>query len=72
MHEDVYAYTLAILDTSTRVRYDHGMNYLPEGYASFDTETYGEFNKPLIYTEFDKLINPSGASAANAIVVETM
>jgi hypothetical protein len=70
MHEDVYSYTLAILDCSMRVRYDHGTNYLPEGYASFDTETYGDYNKPLIYTHFDKLINPSGADVKNAIVVE--
>ena len=72
LHEDVYAYTLAILDISTRVRYDHGTNYFPEGYSSFDTATYGDFNKPLIYTHFDKLINPSGADVKSAIVVEAL
>jgi len=29
-------------------------------------------NKPLIYTQFDKLINPSGANLTNAIVVEAI
>jgi hypothetical protein len=72
MSEEVSAYTLAILDVSTRIREDHDTNYFPQGYASFDNTTYGSFNKPLIYTEFDKLINPSGASTANAIVVEAI
>lgn len=72
LHEDVYAYTLAILDSSSRVREDHNTNYFPQGYASFDTATYGDFNKPLIYTQFDKLINPSGANPTNAIVVEAI
>ena len=72
MNENIYAYTLAILDSSTRIREDHHTNYFPQGYTSFEMTTYGEFNKALIYTEFDKLINPSGASTANAIVVEAI
>jgi hypothetical protein len=70
--EEVTAYTLAILDVSTRIRHDHSTNYFPDGYTSFDTTTYGEFNKPLVYTQFDKLINPSGAEPKNAIVVEAI
>lgn len=70
--ENVYAYTLAILDVSMRIREDHHTNYFPEGYSSFDTITYGDFNKPLVYTYFDKLINPSDAALTNAIVVESM
>jgi hypothetical protein len=70
--DNVTAYTLAILDSSTRVREDHNTNYFPQGYASFDTTIYGEFNMPLIYTQFDKLINPSGAEPKNAIVVDAM
>jgi len=72
MSEEVSAYTLAILDVSTRIREDHHTNNFPAGYASFDSTTYGSFNKALIYTEFEKLINPSGADVKNAIVVEAI
>ena len=70
MSEEVSAYTLAILDVSTRIREDHDTNYFPQGYASFDSTTYGSFNKALIYVDGDKMINPSGADVKNAIMVE--
>jgi hypothetical protein len=70
--DNVVAYTLAILDSSTRVRHDHSTNYFPEGYASFDTATYGRFNKALIYVDGDKMINPSGLPLTDAIMVDSM
>jgi len=72
MSEEVSAYTLAILDVSTRIREDHDTNYFPQGYASFDSTTYGSFNKALIYVDGDKMINPSGADVKNAIMVEAL
>jgi hypothetical protein len=72
MSEEVSAYTLAILDVSTRIREDHDTNYFPSGYASFDSTTYGSFNKALIYVDGDKMINPSGADVKNAIMVEAL
>jgi hypothetical protein len=70
--DNVVAYTLAILDSSTRVRHDHSTNYFPEGYASFDAATYSSFNKALIYVDGDKMINPSGLPLTDAIMVDSM
>lgn len=70
--DNVTSYTLAILDTSTRVRTDHSTNYFPKGYASFDTATYGSFNKALIYVDGNKMINPSEVPLTNAILVDSM
>jgi len=70
--EEVTAYTLAIMNTAQRIRYDHGMNDFPPGYRSFETGLYSEHNKPLVYKEGEKLINPSGASLDSAIIVEAI
>ena len=72
MSNEVLAYTLAILDSSLRVRHDHGTNYFPAGYASFDTTLGGEYNKPLIYKNGETFINPSGATLESAIIVEPL
>ena len=72
MSENVSSYTLAILDVSTRVRHEHSTNYFPEGYKSFDTATYGNFNKALIYVDGDKMINPSEVPLTDAIMVDSM
>ena len=70
--EEVTAYTLAIMNTAQRIRYDHGTNEFPPGYRSFETGLYGDYNKPLVYKEGEKLINPSGASLNSAILVEAI
>lgn len=72
MSENVVAYTLAILDSSTLVRHEHNTNYFPQGYESFDTTTYGNFNKAIIYVDGDKMINPSGAPLTNAMLIEPL
>jgi hypothetical protein len=72
MSENVSAYTLAILDVSTRIRHEHSTNYFPEGYKSFDTATYGSFNKALIYVDGNKMINPSEVPLTDAIMVEAL
>jgi len=70
--EEVKAYTLAIMNTAQRIRYDSGTNEFPPGYRSFETGLYGYYNKPLVYKEGEKLINPSGASLNSAILVEAI
>ena len=60
--EGITAYTLAILDTSSRVRHDNGTNEFPHGYVSLDNGVYSSDNKALVYEdEKGNLINPSGA-----------
>ena len=51
LSDDVESYTLAILNTAHRVRENHGVNYFPSGYKSFDTTVYGSFNKALSYCD---------------------
>lgn len=69
--EGISAYTLAILNTSQRVRYDHGINELPSGYASFDTSLYSQYSKSIIYRdEKGELINMGSAYLDNAIVID--
>jgi len=70
--EEVTAYTLAILNTSERIRYDSGTNHFPQGFKSFESGLYGAFNKPLVYKEGEKFINPSGASLDSAIIVQAL
>ena len=60
LSDEVIAYTLAILNTAQRIRYDYGTNDLPPGYASFESGLYGEFTKPLVYTDGKEIINPNG------------
>lgn len=72
LSEDITAYTLAVLNTAERVRYDHGTNELPRGYASFDTSLYGEYNKAIIYRdEKGALINMGSAELDNAIIIDS-
>jgi len=61
--EGITAYTLAILDTSSRVRHDNGTNEFPPGYRTMgDPYVYSSDNKALVYQdERGNLINPSGA-----------
>jgi hypothetical protein len=61
--EGITAYTLAILDTSLRVRHDNGTNEFPPGYRTIgDPYVYSSDNKALVYEdEKGNLINPSGA-----------
>ena len=71
LSEGISAYTLAILNTSQRVRYDHNTNDFPPGYASFDTTLYSEYNKSIIYRdEKGELINMGSAYLDNAIVID--
>ena len=71
LSEGISAYTLAILNTAQRVRYDHNMNMFPPGYASFDTFLYTEFGKSIIYRdEKGELINMGSAYLDNAIIVD--
>ena len=70
--EEVTAYTLAIMNTAQRIRYDHGMNDFPPGYRSFESGLYGEYNRSLVYKEGEKFINPSGASLDSALIVEAL
>ena len=70
--EEVTSYTLAIMNTAQRIRYDHGTNDFPPGYNSFESGLYGEYNKPLVYKEGEKIINPSGAPLNSALIVEAL
>lgn len=70
--EEVTAYTFAILNTSQRIRYDHGTNHFPAGYMSFESGLYGEYNKPLVYKDGEKMINPSKAPLDTALIVEAL
>ena len=70
--EEVTSYTLAIMNTAQRIRYDHGTNDFPPGYNSFESGLYGEYNKPLVYKEGEKIINPSGASLNSALIVDAL
>ena len=70
---EVRYYTLAILNVSQWVRYHKNTNYFPPGYESFDTTTYGSFNKALVYIdENGKHINSSEADLKDAIIVPTI
>jgi hypothetical protein len=52
MSMNISAYTLAIMDTSLRVRYDHGINEFPSSmYESFDYNVYGSFNNAIVYQD---------------------
>ena len=71
LSEGISAYTLAVLNTSERVRYDHNTNYFPAGYASFEKNLYGEYNKAIIYRdEKGEFINMGSAYLDNAIIVD--
>ena len=71
MSEGITAYTLAILNTSQRIRYDHNTNDFPAGYKSFDTSLYSVFNKSIIYRdEKAELINMGSAYLDNAIIID--
>jgi hypothetical protein len=49
---NISSYTLAIMDTSLRVRYDHGINEFPSSmYESFDYNVYGSFNNAIVYQD---------------------
>jgi len=74
LSEGITAYTLAILNTPQRVRYDHGTNYFPSGYTSFEQQMdYSKFNKSIIYSdEKGELINMGSAYLDNAIVIDTI
>ena len=70
---EVRYYTLAILNVSQWVRYDKNINYFPPGYASFDTTTYGSFNKALVYIdENGNHINSSETDLKDIVVVPTI
>jgi hypothetical protein len=64
------SYTLAILNTSEIVRNDNGTNYFPSGYASFDTDVYGSFNKALVYCDEKNTLILPPADLNNAVVVK--
>ena len=70
--EEVTSYTLAIMNTAQRIRYDHSTNDFPRGYRSFETGLYGDYNKPLVYKQGEKIINPSGAPLNSALIVEAL
>ena len=70
--EEVTSYTLAIMNTAQRIRYDHGTNHFPPGYASFDTGLYGEYTKPLVYKDGEKMINPNNAPLETALIVDAL
>lgn len=54
LSDEVTAFTLAIMNTATRVRYDLGINDFPSWvYKSFDTISYGSFNKAVVYVDED-------------------
>ena len=66
----ITAYTLAILNSSQRVREDTGTNSFPPGYKSFDTTPYGsDYNKALVYVDGNNSINPAATDLANSILV---
>ena len=70
---EVRYYTLAILNVSQWVRYHKNINYFPPGYASFDTNTYGSFNKALVYIdENGNHINSSETDLKDIVVVPTI
>jgi hypothetical protein len=60
------------MNTAQRIRYDHGTNDFPPGYNSFESGLYGDYNKPLVYKEGEKIINPSGASLNSALIVDAL
>jgi hypothetical protein len=70
--EEVTSYTLAIMNTAQRIRYDHGINDFPTGYRSFESGLYGDYNRPLVYKEGEKIINPSGAPLNSALIVDAL
>jgi hypothetical protein len=70
--DEITAYTFAILNTSQRIRYDHNMNDFPSGYASFETGLYGEYTKPLVYKNREKIINPNKAPLDAALIVQAL
>jgi hypothetical protein len=72
LSDEITAYTFAILNTSQRIRYDHGTNHFPPGYASFETGLYGEYTKPLVYKNGEKMINPSKAPLETALIVDAL
>jgi hypothetical protein len=65
--EGVTAFTLAVLDTSLRVRHDHNINDFPRGYESFDRYN----TKTIVYrNEAGVLFNPSGAALAECFIID--
>ena len=48
---NIASFTLAIMNTALRVRHDAGINELPSGFCSFDTNSYGSFNKAVVYVD---------------------
>jgi hypothetical protein len=72
LSDEITAYTFAILNTSQRIRYDHGTNDFPPGYTSFETGLYGEYTKPLVYKNGEKMINPSKAPLETALIVDAL
>jgi hypothetical protein len=48
---NISSFTLAIMNTSLRVRHDAGINELPSGFRSFDTNCYGSYNKAIVYVD---------------------
>jgi hypothetical protein len=66
----IASYTLAIMNSSDIVRYDNKTNYFPPGYASFDTNVYGSFNKALVYCDEKNTLILPPADLNNAIIVK--
>jgi hypothetical protein len=50
---NIASFTLAIMNTSLRVRHDAGINDLPSWAKSFDTNSYGTYNKAVVYVNDD-------------------
>ena len=50
---NISTFTLAIMNTSLRVRHDAGINVLPSWAKSFDTNSYGTYNKAVVYVNED-------------------
>jgi hypothetical protein len=73
LSNEVRSYTLAILNVSERIRYDLNVNYFPPGYASFDTNIYGSFNKALVYIdENGNHINSSETDLKDIVLVPSI
>lgn len=48
---NISSFTLAIMNTALRVRHDAGINEMPSWTKSFDTNTYGSYNKAIVYVD---------------------
>jgi hypothetical protein len=72
---DVKSFTLAIMNTSQRVREDNYTNNFPYGYNSIflTSNMYGSFNPPIIYyDDNENIINPFNFNLVDAVIIPSI